>query len=157
MRVKTNWTITSSIEDLWPLLCDSKMITRSRSPLFRMGLPLPVQCRLPDGSGGVDATRQCVSATGQIQQRIVAWDPPSHLAFEMVETDLPLRHFVAAIREEFWLSEGPTDHKTQLSRRTHLTFRRGWRWVATPVFYVGLKTVHRFVFRNWTQLASAAK
>jgi hypothetical protein len=32
--------------------------------VFRLGIPKPVQCRLPDGVGGVGARRECVSNRG---------------------------------------------------------------------------------------------
>ena len=149
MRVRTTWKIDATPEQLWPLLCGSKMTVVSRSPLFRMGLPRPVECALPNGEGSVGATRQCTSASGQIEQQIVLWEPPTKLQFVMVKTDLPLRHFVKEIVEDFELAKSDLTASTSITRTTNLKFKPGGYFLAAPLFAIGLKTVHRFVFRNW--------
>ncbi|MEV3936414.1 hypothetical protein AB0K52_10605 [Glycomyces sp. NPDC049804] len=66
MRVRTSRTLPLPIESLWTMLCDSRMTEAPRSPLFHLGLPRPVECRLPDGSGGVGQSRECMAANGSV-------------------------------------------------------------------------------------------
>ena len=69
MRVRTSIVIQRPPAEVWPLLCSSKMDPRIPC-LFRLGIPKPVECRLPDGAGGVGQRRECVSDRGVIRQRI---------------------------------------------------------------------------------------
>lgn len=69
MKIISRATLPGSPEEIWPLLCSSKMEAGSAC-LFRLGLPRPVECRFPEGSGGVGKERQCVSNLGVIRQRI---------------------------------------------------------------------------------------
>jgi hypothetical protein len=66
----------------------------------------------------------------------------------MVGTDLCQRHVCAAVEERFELSSTPSGGTT-VTRSTHVSMRPGPRRLPTPGVYVGLKSVHRYVFRNW--------
>jgi hypothetical protein len=119
-----------------------------RSPLFRLGLPRPVECRLPDGSGGVGARRECVSVEGVVHQEITQWQPPRRLAFRMIETNLLQRHVCSAIIEQFDL-EDVGGGMTRITRTTEVTMRPGIRRCAAIFVRIGLMNIHRYVFKNW--------
>jgi len=121
-----------------------------RCPVFRLGAPTPVQCRLPEGSGGVGAARQCVSEQGVVRQRITVWEPPGRLAFRMEETDLFFDRFVDGLDDTFELA--PRGSGTLITRTTRVSVRRGLAAVLLLPLWVGLKAVHRYVFRNWQHL-----
>ncbi len=91
LKVITATTLPATPGDVWPLLVDSRMDRRPRSPVFYLGVPRPVECALPSGVGGVGAARECRAAEGVIRQRITRWQPASVLEFRMQETDLPFR------------------------------------------------------------------
>lgn len=147
MRVRTSRTLRVPIEMLWTMLCDSRMTQEPRSPLFRLGLPRPVECRLPDGSGGVGHSRECKAANGSVHQRITVWEPPHRLEFRMERTNLVHRWFFDSVVEEFKLV-AVDESATRVTRVT--TGRiKPWFYLLCPFFKVGLREVHRFVFRNW--------
>jgi hypothetical protein len=127
----------------------------SRSALFGLGLPQPQQCRLPDGHGGVGSTRQCISDRGTVQQTILVWDPPHHLAFSMDRSDLYFRSCVISIVDDFELVVTP-EGGTQATRTTSVQVIGWFRWLKQMALWVGLKQIHRFVFRNWQRLAAAS-
>ena len=102
MQVVTKAIISKPPDKLWPLLCSSRMDPEIPC-LFRFGIPKPVECRLPDGVGGVGHQRQCVSDRGIINQRIIQWDEPNTLRFEMEDTNLYFRPCIDSIIEEFQL------------------------------------------------------
>lgn len=156
VQVRTGWTLPAPPEAVWPLLCDSQLSPRSRCPVFLVGAPRPVACALPSGSGGVGAARQCVSEQGTVAQRIVTWEPSAQLAFQLESTELAFGSFVAAMRDDFHLEPASRGRATRVVRTTSIV-ARGWLRVAKYVaLWVGLKSVHRFVFRNWQhQLADA--
>jgi len=145
MKVRTTAILPSGPEDVWPLLGTSSM-DRGRPCLFLLGVPKPVECRLPAG-GDVGAPRECVSEQGRVIQRITRWDPPRALSFEMVETDLFFADHVAAIEEAFELESAGT--ATKVVRTTRVRLASGGRAICGLLFWIGLKQVHRYVFRNW--------
>ncbi len=147
MIVRTTVVIAKPPEEVWTLLCNSRM--DARIPLlFRFGIPKPVECRLPAGVGGAGQQRQCVSNLGTINQRITLWEDNKTLMFEMMNTDMSFGRYVASIEERFDLaSEG--ERQTKITRTTELKVK-GWQGILRlPAFWIGLKNVHRYVFGNW--------
>ena len=151
MIVQTTWRFDQSPEVIWPLLCNSRM-EPTGSCLFGLGVPQPEQCRLPDGQGGVGSTRQCISNKGTIEQRILVWDAPQRLSFRMEKTDLYFKPCVPNIVENFVLEELLTGG-TRATRTTDVQVTGWFRWPKQVMLWMGLKKVHRFVFRNWARLA----
>jgi hypothetical protein len=146
MIVRTRFRLPGDPREVWPLLCESAM-DRSQPCLFRLGAPKPVECRLPSGPGAVGARRECISDQGRVGQRIVRWEPPSLLAFEMVETDLFFGRYLDAIEERFDLVA--RGRETAIVRTTKLTIKPQTGGLRRLLLRIGLKRVHRYVFRNW--------
>jgi hypothetical protein len=142
-----------SPDELWPALCDSTVELTPRCPVFYLGAPRPTECRLPEGPGAVGAARQCVSDQGVVRQRITAWDPPARLAFRMEETDLCFDRFVDRLDDVFDLV--PYGSGTRITRTTTVSVRGRFSAVLSPPLWIGLKSVHRFVFRNWQRMREA--
>jgi hypothetical protein len=91
-----------------------------------------------------------------VEQTILVWEPPRHLAFSMDRSDLYFRSCVPSIVDDFELAPTP-DGGTRATRTTSVIVI-GWsRWAKQVSLWVGLKKVHRFVFRNWERLAREAK
>src|SRR5262245_41981484 len=149
MLVQTTTLIDRPVDDVWPVLCDSRIQLTPRCPVFYLGAPRPVECRLPTGSGGVGSTRQCVSEQGTIQQRITEWVPPSRLAFRMEGTELAFARCVSNLSDTFELEPVDGRRATILRRTTNVEVSGRLRWAKGVAVYVGLKAVHRFVFRDW--------
>lgn len=147
MRVRTSIVIQRPPDEVWPLLCSSKMDPRMPC-LFRLGIPKPVECRLPDGVGGAGQRRECVSDRGVVRQRITHWEAPRLLRFRMEDTTLYFRPCVTGIEEEFLL-EPLGAGATRLTRTTEIAIIGFCRWGKAIVMGVGMKFVHRYVFRNW--------
>ena len=81
MRIQTSIVLDKPPAEVWPLLCSSRMDPRIPC-VFRLGIPKPVECRLPDGAGGVGARRQCVSDRGVVHQRITHREQERVLRFQ---------------------------------------------------------------------------
>ena len=149
MRVRTSVVIAKPPEEVWPLLCSSKMDPNIPC-FFRLGIPKPVECRLPDGRGGEGARRQCVSNRGVIHQRITHWQENEILRFQMEDTTLYFRPCVTGIVEEFVLEPVGTD-STRLTRSTDLSVSGRVKFAKALVMCAGMKCVHRYVFENWAR------
>lgn len=153
MVVRTQTTVPLPVDSVWPLLCDSRVTLKPRCPVLYLGVPKPVECRLPDG-GGEGAPRQCVSEQGAIQQRITEWTPPTRLAFHMEHTDLAFARCVSRLSDDFELQPVGAGRETWLTRTTRVKIRGKCRWVKQAAVYVGLKAVHRHVFRAWRDVGT---
>ena len=81
-------------------------------------------------TAGVGSTRQCISDRGVIEQTILAWEEPRHLAFSMDRSDQYFRACVPSIVDDFKLIPTPTGG-TQATRTTSVQvigrFRDGSR------------------------------
>ncbi|TFV68139.1 UNVERIFIED_ORG: hypothetical protein E4P37_00160 [Bacillus sp. AZ43] len=147
VRVTTTRVIPSSPADTWRLLCDSRLRLRPLCPVFYLGAPRPHECALPSGEGGPGAERECRSTAGTVHQRITVWEPPARLRFHMETTTLGFGRHLDALEDDFVLVPHPRG--TRVTRTTTVV-ARGWlKPVVSAMVLVGLKSVHRFVFRNW--------
>lgn len=89
--------------------------------------------------------RECMAANGSVHQKITVWEPLSRLEFRMVRTTLVRRWFVASMVEEFRLAAA-SDGATRVTRST--TGRIKACLLFAPLVKLGLKEVHRYIFRN---------
>lgn len=154
MRVTTTRVVPLPPERAWSLLCDSRLQLRPLCPIFFLGTPRPHECALPSGEGAVGAERECRSEQGTVHQRITVWEPPRRLRFHMESTSLGFGRYLDQLTDEFTLTPHPAG--TAISRTTTVR-ARGWlKPVRYAMVFVGLKSVHRFVFRNWQTFPTAA-
>jgi len=153
VTVQTQRTIPGSPHTVWPLLCASTM-DRTSSVLFRLGVPQPIECRLPDGEGGVGRERECVSDQGVVHQRILVWVPGERLTFRMERSEIGAAKSVTGIEDSFELR--PTGSGVTVIRTTKATVVGPFRSVKGIALYLALKKVHRYVFQNWARLASGS-
>jgi hypothetical protein len=72
----------------------------------------------------------------------------------MVSTDHGWARCVDSIEENFQLEQ--IGHKTRITRTTRLRARGRWKLLKEAMFYLGLKRVHYFVFKNWRKQAGRA-
>lgn len=122
----------------------------SNGLLFRLGVPQPIECRLPAGEG-VGAERECVSDQGTVHQRILVWAPPTRLSFRMETTDLGSARGIEEIEDTFDLMPAPAG--VVVTRTTRAQVARSFSLLQRIELRVGLKQVHRHVFQNWLRIA----
>jgi hypothetical protein len=147
--VRTRRAFACPAGTVWPLLCDSKMDGSDRL-LFRLGVPQPLECRLPHGEG-VGNERECISDQGVVHQRILTWIPETRLSFRMESNDLRSARLVDGIEETFDLQ--PISTGVAVTRTTRVQVGPGVSVFRRLGLRIGLKQVHRYVFRNWQRLA----
>lgn len=152
MKLSTSQQFAASPEVLWPLLFNSKMDNRQPC-YFLCGLPKPVECRLPQGQGGVGQIRECVSDKGVIVQEILAWEPANRLQFRLRETDIYFGPCVESIVENFQI-RAVEEGQAVITRTTEFRLKKGWNGLAALPMWTGLKAIHRYVFKNWKRLAA---
>jgi hypothetical protein len=154
VKIKTTYKFTARAVELWPLLFNSKMDTKQPC-YFLFGLPKPIECRLEDKDGGVGKTRECVSDKGVIKQNILEWEPNKKLSFELRETNIYFGPCVESIIESFELYQ-VNDSITKITRITKFGISKHKIFITIPMA-IGLKSIHRYVFKNWDRIAAAKK
>ena len=81
-----------------------------------------------------------------VRQRITVWEPPSRLRFHMEATTLGFDRYLDDLVDDFVVVPHPRG--SEVTRTTTVTARGRLRWLRYAMVLVGLKSVHRFVFRN---------
>jgi hypothetical protein len=146
MLVTTQQVFKHPPEQIWPLLCNSRIeLTPPR--VFWLGIPRPLECRLREDVTDC-RTRQCISDRGTIEQRIIIWEPYRRLQFEMETTNIYFKHWITAISECFDLQR-QANGVTIVTRTTDYCVRRGWWFPCSITTWIGMKWIHRYVFQNW--------
>lgn len=120
------------------------------APLFKLGVPQPIQCRLPGGEGGVGKERECVSDQGVVHQRILEWVPPRRLSFELESSDIPFASHVEEMVDVFDLATDASG--VEVTRQTSFSPKGPFRLLRGWLMALGIKQVHRYVFRNWDRM-----
>jgi uncharacterized membrane protein YhaH (DUF805 family)/uncharacterized protein YndB with AHSA1/START domain len=82
-EVVTTIEIDAPPERVWTYVVSFSDLAPPEEWIFSTGIAYPVRARI-DGEG-VGAVRTCVFTTGPFVEPITAWDPPSRLAFDVVE------------------------------------------------------------------------
>ena len=132
---------------IWPLLCNATM-TLPPPLLFRLGVPRPVACRL--GEDG--ETRECVTSRGRVRQRILERRAPELLTFERIDDSAGLDRWIRSMSDTFLLKALPGG-ATLLTRRSRVEPR----WWSGPWIRLALVLIHRYVHRNFKQLAETGE
>lgn len=122
---------------------------------FSFGIPRPKMCRLPSGAGGAGQVRECVSDKGTIRQRILEWEDARRLCFEMTDTEMSFHRYVHKLVDSFDL-EAVSAARTRVTRTTEVDLAGRFQAFRAIGLYLGLKAVHRYVFKNWALLAREA-
>lgn len=151
---RTVWRLPGSADEVWPVLCNSRMTLPARSILFLVGLPVPSECYLPDGDGGPGATRKCVARHGDILQEITVWEPPYNLDFRTLEINLWVRVLISSVEESFSLRASQSG-QVEVLRESSIAIKSGLGFLA-PVMGLGLWQLHRYVFMNWEKQLTLA-
>jgi len=100
----------------------------------------------------VGVERECVSDRGIVRQRILDWRPEERLSFRMEETSLPIRAFVREMVDTIVLV--PSGSSLQVTRTTTVRVSGRYRILRKWLLRIGIKQVHRYVFRSWLRLVS---
>ena len=152
MKLRTTHLFNATPDMLWPLMFNSKMDDK-RPSFFLCGLPKPLECRLTEQDGGVGKTRECISDKGIITQEILEWEPNKRLKFRLKETTIYFGQYVKSIVENFEINS-VDKHTSTITRTTEFKASTRLKYIMYVPMFIGLKAIHRYVFRNWQKLSA---
>jgi hypothetical protein len=140
-------------ESVWNQLRSMERIDASKSFLMRIGLPVPVSCKtVGEGVGG---KRTCYFETGFIEEKIVEWNYPNSMKFEITASEVPGRPWLTFRDASYSITR--ENGRTRISRDTTILSR------LTPVWYwrrleaIGVHAEHRYLFEALEKNLKTAK
>ena len=147
MQVISQTVIKKRPAEIWELLLNSNVDRAVYCPIFCLGAPRPVRCEhnVKDILG--EKKRRCVSNRGSIEQQIDVFEPPHHLAFHLIETDLSIKACLTSMNDDFKLES--SDDGTKVIRTTDIGVTGSFQWLKLFFIWCGIKSVHRYVFKAW--------
>jgi hypothetical protein len=87
--VKTSIVVNAPAERVWSNVVAFPAIPDEPDWVLRTGLAYPIATRL--SGSGVGAPRRCDLSTGTVEERVVIWDEPNVLRFEVTSTPPSMR------------------------------------------------------------------
>ena len=150
----TSATYRSTPEQLFNLLANVDHVEAHRPFLLRIGLPVPVSCKLERGAVG--AKRTCYFDDGYIVEEVVAWSPPEQMRMRIVENHVPGRHWLG-FRDAIYDFKQNANGTTTVTRTTSITTQLYppiyWR----PLERLGVETEHRYIFDDLQRRLAASR
>ena len=156
VRITSSIGISAPAAAIWSRLCDAEMPTTApcEFSFAPLGPPRPLRCELPEGRGGVGATRRCVTAQGTVAQRITEWVEGERLAFELIEENAGLGRHVEHMSDRFLLAASGAGG-TRLVRETQIVPRGPCPRLRGLALSFAVRRVHRFTLRGFKSAAEA--
>lgn len=136
--------VDASPETVWHELKSFDKITGSKTFLMKIGLPVPVSCKM-EGEG-VGAKRTCYFEQGSIEERVTEWQPPNSMKFEITASDVPGRPWLSFKDAAYEIR--PLNGKTVVKRNTTIVSRLSPAWYWRPMEAIGVEQEHEYLFQE---------
>jgi polyketide cyclase/dehydrase/lipid transport protein len=143
--ISTSVVLHATPEKLFDMLKDVETVDAHRPFLMRIGLPVPIKCRLERGSVG--AARTCYFDHGYIREEVVAWEPPNLMKMRVVENHVPGRHWLG-FKDAIYEFHGNADGTTTVTRTTSITTALYPAIYWRPLERLGVETEHQYIFED---------
>ncbi len=143
----TTVSFNAGPDQVWETLKSAESVEASKPFLLKMGLPVPVRCELE--KEGVGSRRICYFDSGYIEERITEWNPPNSMKMEVIETNLPNKHWLSFKDASYEIRQ--EGGNTIVTRRTTIVSRLRPAWYWRPLEGLGVEAEHRYLFEYVSQ------
>jgi len=140
--VSDRFVVDASPESVWNELKSMQNITATKTFLMKIGLPVPVSCKT-EGEG-VGGKRTCYFNQGYIEERIVEWNYPTSMKFEIVAAEVPGRPWLTFRDASYEIRR--EQNRTVVTRTTTILSRLAPVWYWKPLEAYGVHTEHQYLF-----------
>ena len=137
-------TTGSSPEIVWKQLENMENVTATRTFLMKIGLPVPVSCKM-EGEG-VGAKRTCYFEQGFIEERVTEWNFPKSMKFDIVASEVPGRPWLG-FKDAAYEIRRESD-RTVITRQTTIVSRLSPAWYWRRLEAYGVHTEHNYLFEG---------
>lgn len=142
--VTNTLTVDAPQEVVWNQLKSVDKINGSKGFLMRIGLPVPVSCKVEKEEVG--GKRTCYFESGYIEERITEWNPPRSMKMEITASDVPGRPWLTFKDASYELSEN--NGRTTITRKTTIVSRLSPAWYWRRLEKIGVETEHEYLFEE---------
>lgn len=134
--------IDASPEKVWNSIKTMDRVTAHKGFLMRIGLPVPVSCKIDKEAVG--GTRTCYFESGYIEERITEWEPPRSMKLEITAWDVPGRPWLDFKDAAYEVHE--ENGRTVMTRTTTIVSRLLPSLYWRPFERIGVETEHEYLF-----------
>jgi hypothetical protein len=142
--VTNTLTVDAPREAVWNQLNSVDKINASKGFLMRIGLPVPVSCKVEKEEVG--GKRTCYFESGYIEERITEWNPPASMKMEITASDVPGRPWLTFKDASYELTE--SNGKSTITRKTTIVSRLSPAWYWRRLEKIGVETEHEYLFEE---------
>ena len=144
--VKTDVVLRESPDKVWEHLKAFRGMTVEKSLLMKLGLPVPVQCRLDGSDERVGGKRICYFENGYIEEEITVWEPPRAMHVNIVKSTLPGRHWLTFLDATYEVMAQDVGSRVIRTTRIGSRLRPAWYWRIME--RMGVEAEHQFIFNQ---------
>jgi hypothetical protein len=134
--------VDASPEELWNQIKTMDRVNAHKGLLMRIGLPVPVSCKVDkEAVGGI---RTCYFESGYIEERITEWIPPQSMKLEITAWDIPGRPWLDFKDASYEIHK--ENGRTVMTRTSTITSRLLPAWYWRRFEKIGVETEHEYLF-----------
>ncbi len=134
--------VDASPDKVWKLIKTMDRVNAHKGFLMRIGLPVPVSCKLDKEAVG--GKRTCYFESGYIEERIIEWNPPHSMKLEITAWDVPGRPWLDFKDAGYEIHE--ENGRTVMTRDSTIISRLLPAWYWRRFEKIGVETEHEYLF-----------
>jgi len=134
--------VDASPEDVWKQIKTMDRVNAHKGFLMRIGLPVPVSCKVDKEAVG--GKRTCYFESGYIEERITEWNPPHSMKLDITSWDVPGRPWLDFKDASYEIHEA--NGQTVMTRTSTIVSRLLPAWYWRRFEKIGVETEHEYLF-----------
>jgi hypothetical protein len=134
--------VDASPEEVWKSIKTMDRVNAHKGFLMRIGLPVPVSCKVDKEAVG--GTRTCYFESGYIEERITEWKPPTSMKLEITSWDVPGRPWLDFKDASYEIHQ--EKGRTVMTRTSTIISRLLPAWYWRKFEKIGVETEHAYLF-----------
>jgi hypothetical protein len=145
--------VDASADEVWNQIKTMDRVNARKGFLMRIGLPVPVSCKVDkEAVGGI---RTCYFESGYIEERITEWIPPRSMKLEITSWDVPGRPWLDFKDASYEIHE--ENGRAVMTRTSSIVSRLLPAWYWRRFERLGVETEHEYLFEAVTNRINGEK
>jgi len=134
--------VDASPEEVWKQIKTMDRVNAHKGFLMRIGLPVPVSCKVDKEAVG--GKRTCYFESGYIEERITEWNPPHSMKLDITSWDVPGRPWLDFKDASYEIHE--SNGHAVMTRTSTIISRLLPAWYWRRFEKIGVETEHEYLF-----------
>jgi len=145
--------VDASPEEVWKQIKTMDRVNAHKGFLMRIGLPVPVSCKVDKEAVG--GKRTCYFESGYIEERITEWNPPHSMKLDITSWDVPGRPWLDFKDASYEIHQ--ENGQTVMTRTSTIISRLLPVWYWRRFEKIGVETEHEYLFEAVKNRINAEK